>query len=177
MFIRENTAELLALTVYVVHTAENGKIEAENALATRLDLVICDITMSVLDGYGVLHIFNQNPQLAGVPLIFHTAKTERTDLRRGVELRAYDYLTKPFSENELLSAINGRLARFRHLKPYYDLKAGALDELLDDARAVGKQPVSQPTAAPTQCAASRTFTSKETSPRGCILCRLIALKP
>ena len=73
-----------------------------------------------------------------MPLIFHTAKTERTDLRRGVELRAYDYLTKPFSENELLSAINGRLARFRHLKPYYDLKAGALDELLDDARAVGK---------------------------------------
>ena len=136
-FIRESTAELLTLTGYAVHTAENGKIGVETALATRPDLVICDITMPVLDGYGVLHIFNQNPQLAGVPFIFLTAKTERTDQRRGMELGADDYLTKPFSENELLSAINSRLARFRHLKPDYDLKAGGLDEFLDDARAVG----------------------------------------
>ena len=68
-FIRESTAELLTLTGYAVHTAENGKIGVETALATRPDLVICDITMPVLDGYGVLHIFNQNPQLAGVPFI------------------------------------------------------------------------------------------------------------
>ena len=136
-FIRENTDELLALTGYAVHTAENGKIGVETALATRPDLVICDIRMPVLDGYGVLHIFNQHPQLAGVPFIFLTAKTERTDQRRGMELGADDYLTKPFSENELLNAISGRLARFRHLKPDYDLKAGGLDEFLDDARAVG----------------------------------------
>lgn len=136
-YIRENTAELLTLTGYAVHTAENGKIGVESALAIRPDLVICDIMMPVLDGYGVLHIFNQNPQLAGVPFIFLTAKTERTDQRRGMELGADDYLVKPFSENELLSAISGRLARFRHLKPDYDLKAGGLDEFLDDARAVG----------------------------------------
>jgi CRP/FNR family cyclic AMP-dependent transcriptional regulator len=136
-FIRENTAELLALTGYTVRTAENGKIGVENALATRPDLVICDIMMPVLDGFGVLHIFNQNPQLAGVPFIFLTAKTERTDQRRGMELGADDYLTKPFSENELLSAVSGRLDRFRHLKPDYDLQAGGLGEFLDDARAVG----------------------------------------
>jgi CRP/FNR family cyclic AMP-dependent transcriptional regulator len=91
----------------------------------------------VLDGYGVLQIFNQNPQLAGVPFIFLTAKTERTDQRRGMELGADDYLTKPFSETELLSAISGRLQRFQHLKPDYDLRTGGLDEFLDDARAVG----------------------------------------
>ncbi|TPG58428.1 response regulator [Hymenobacter nivis] len=138
VFIRENTAELLGLTGYTVRTAENGKLGVESALAARPDLVICDIMMPVLDGYGVLHIFNQNPQLAGVPFIFLTAKTERTDQRRGMELGADDYLTKPFSENELLSAISGRLTRFQHLKPDYDLQAGGLNEFLDDARAVGQ---------------------------------------
>jgi CRP-like cAMP-binding protein len=96
--IRENTAEILELAGYRVLTAENGKVGIEKALAGRPDLVICDIMMPVLDGYGVLHIFNQNPQLAGVPFIFLTAKTERADLRRGMELGADDYLTKPFDE-------------------------------------------------------------------------------
>ncbi len=136
-FIRENTAELLTLTGYTVHTAENGKLGVEHALATRPDLVICDIMMPVLDGFGVLHIFNQNPQLAGVPFIFLTAKTERADQRRGMELGADDYLTKPFSETELLSAVSGRLDRFQHLQPDYDLQAGGLHAFLDDARAVG----------------------------------------
>ncbi|MBG8556261.1 response regulator [Hymenobacter guriensis] len=136
--IRENTAELLELAGYTVLTAENGKIGVEQALATRPDLVVCDIMMPVLDGYGVLQIFTQNPQLSGVPFIFLTAKTERTDLRRGMELGADDYLTKPFDEAELLSAITGRLNRFRHLKAEYDLQApNGLSEFLDDARAVG----------------------------------------
>jgi CRP-like cAMP-binding protein len=95
--------------------------------------------MPVLDGYGVLQIFNSNAQLAGVPFIFLTAKTERLDLRHGMEMGADDYLTKPFDQAELLSAIAGRLARFQHLKPDYDLQAeGGLCEFLDDAQAVGK---------------------------------------
>ena len=132
--IRENTAELLELAGYAVQVAENGKAGVELALATRPDLVICDIMMPVLDGYGVLQIFNQNPQLAGVPFIFLTAKTERADLRRGMELGADDYLTKPFDSSELLSAVAGRLGRFQHLRPDYDLAAGALPEFLADAR-------------------------------------------
>jgi CRP-like cAMP-binding protein len=115
--IRENTAELLELTGYRVLMAENGKVGVEKALAERPDLVICDIMMPVLDGYGVLHIFNQNAQLAGVPFIFLTAKTERADLRRGMELGADDNLTKPVDESELLTAVAGRLARFQHLRP------------------------------------------------------------
>ena len=121
--IRENTAEILELAGYAVLTAHNGKLGVELALASPPDLVVCDIMMPVLDGYGVLHIFNQNPQLAGVPFIFLTAKTERTDQRRGMELGADDYLTKPFDETELLSAIAGRLARFQQLRPDYDLRA------------------------------------------------------
>ncbi|KUG07287.1 response regulator [Solirubrum puertoriconensis] len=136
--IRENTAEILELAGYNVLTAENGKVGVEKALASRPDLVICDIMMPVLDGYGVLNIFNQNPQLAGIPFIFLTAKTERSDMRKGMELGADDYLTKPFDEAELLSAVTGRLNRFKHLKPEYDLQSeSGLNEFLDDARAVG----------------------------------------
>lgn len=135
--IRENTAEILELTGYTVYTAENGKIGVEKALSAKPDLVICDIMMPILDGYGVLHIFNKNPQLAGVPFIFLTAKTERNDFRKGMELGADDYLTKPFDESELLSAIEGRLNRFSHLRPDYDLAHDGLNQFLDDAQRVG----------------------------------------
>ena len=110
--IRNNTAEILELTGYTVHTAENGRIGVEKALTSKPDLVICDIMMPVLDGYGVLHIFNKNPHLLGIPFIFLSAKIDRTDQRKGMELGADDYLTKPFDEVELLSAIEGRLTRF-----------------------------------------------------------------
>ena len=137
--IRENTAEILELAGYAVLTAENGKVGVEKALVTKPDLVVCDIMMPVLDGYGVLHIFTQNPHLAGVPFIFLTAKTERTDQRRGMELGADDYLTKPFEETELLSAISSRLSRFRQLQADYDLRAPeGLDNFLDDAAAAGQ---------------------------------------
>ena len=63
-FIRENTAELLELAGFAVLTAENGKVGVQQALARKPDLVVCDIMMPVLDGYGVLQIFNQNAQLA-----------------------------------------------------------------------------------------------------------------
>ena len=142
--IRENTAEILTLTGYVVHTAENGKIGVECALAHRPDLVICDIMMPVLDGYGVLHIFNTNPVLAGVPFIFLSAKIERSDFRKGMDLGADDYLTKPFDESELLSAIEGRLKRTKPAEPVapkpvvpprsaYDLQQDGLGQFLDDA--------------------------------------------
>ena len=81
----------------------------------RPDLVICDIMMPVLDGYGVLHVFNKNPRLSGIPFIFLSAKIERGDFRKGMDLGADDYLTKPFEESELLSAIEGRLSRFGHI--------------------------------------------------------------
>lgn len=135
--IRENTAEILELTGYTVHTAENGKVGVEKALENKPDLVICDIMMPVLDGYGVLHIFNKNPQLTGVPFIFLTAKTERTDFRKGMELGADDYLTKPFEESELLTAIESRLNRFLNLKPEYNLQQDGLDKFLTDAQKAG----------------------------------------
>ena len=137
-FIRKSAAELLELAGYAVLLAENGRSGVELALATRPDLVLCDIMMPVLDGYGVLAVFNENPLLAGVPFIFLTAKTEHIDQRRGMELGADDYLTKPFDEAGLLRTVAGRLHRFQCLQPDYDLRAaGALGDFLDDARAAG----------------------------------------
>jgi DNA-binding response OmpR family regulator len=93
-----------------------------------------------LNTCSVLQVFNQHPQLAGIPFIFLTAKTERADLRRGMVLGADDYLTKPFDSTEILSAVAGRLSRFQHLWPDYDLAHGGLPAFLADARRVGNLP-------------------------------------
>lgn len=114
--IRENAAEILELANYKVVTAENGKLGIETALAELPDLIVCDIMMPVLDGYGVLHTLHKNDSLKNIPFIFLTAKTERSDLRRGMEMGADDYITKPFSGTELLNAIEGRLKKAELLK-------------------------------------------------------------
>jgi CRP-like cAMP-binding protein len=111
--IRENTAEILQMANYKVLTAENGKIGVELALQQRPDVVICDIMMPGMDGYGVLHVFSKNPELESVPFIFLSAKTERADIRKGMEGGADDFITKPFLESELLNAIEGRLRKAR----------------------------------------------------------------
>lgn len=107
--IRENIGEILELAGYEVTAAANGKEGYEKALAARPDLILCDIMMPVLDGYGLLHLINKNENLSDVPFIFLTAKTERSDLRKGMEMGADDYIMKPFSDVELLSAIESRL--------------------------------------------------------------------
>ena len=98
--IRENTAEILELANYKVTTAENGKIGVQSALQQKPDLIVCDVMMPELDGYGVLHLVNKNPDLIGIPFIFLTAKAERTDFRKGMEMGADDYITKPFDDLE-----------------------------------------------------------------------------
>ena len=113
--VRENTAELLELSNYDVATAENGKIGVEIAKKILPDIIVCDIMMPELDGYEVLEALNKNSETASIPFIFLTAKTEKTDMRKGMNLGADDYLTKPFSENELLEAIESRLKKFTFL--------------------------------------------------------------
>ena len=114
--IRENTAEILELANYKVTTAENGKVGFQKALEIFPDIIICDIMMPVLDGYGLLHLIQKNEQLKNIPFIFLTAKSERMDFRKGMELGADDYLTKPFTELELMNAIETRLKKSETLK-------------------------------------------------------------
>src|SRR5579885_2769730 len=103
--IRENTAEILELSNYKVFTASNGKIGLELAFEHRPDIIVCDIMMPVLDGYGVLMSLQKNSDTQNIPFIFLSAKAERNDIRHGMQLGADDYITKPFEGSELLSAI------------------------------------------------------------------------
>jgi CRP/FNR family transcriptional regulator, cyclic AMP receptor protein len=114
--IRNNTAEILELSNYKVIVAENGKTGVEKAIEHKPDLIICDIMMPVLDGYGVLHAIHKNEAIKNTPFIFLTAKTERSDFRKGMELGADDYITKPFNGTELLNAVDSRLKKLDLLK-------------------------------------------------------------
>jgi CRP-like cAMP-binding protein len=134
--VRENTAEILSLANYEVHTAENGKVGVEMATREKPDLIICDIMMPELDGYGVLHILSKKPETASIPFIFLTAKTEKTDIRKGMTLGADDYLTKPFDDTDLLNAIEARLNKISLLKKQYAANASGLDEFIEDAQRV-----------------------------------------
>lgn len=114
--LRENTAELLELSDYEVLTAANGKIGLDRAKETKPDIIICDIMMPVLDGYGVLEGLSKHHDTKFIPFIFLSAKTERQDVRKGMDLGADDYITKPFSEDEIISAIESRIAKAAILK-------------------------------------------------------------
>lgn len=114
--IRNNTAEILELSNYKVIVAENGKVGIEKALEHTPDLIICDIMMPVLDGYGVLHAVHRNDSIKNTPFIFLTARTERIDFRRGMESGADDYITKPFDGTELLNAVDSRLKKLELFK-------------------------------------------------------------
>lgn len=130
--IRENTAEILELAGYKVHTAENGKLGVEMALQNKPDLIICDIMMPVLDGYGVLHLLNKNDSLQHVPFIFLSAKSERSDLRKGMEMGADDYITKPFAELELLTAVERRLKKTELMRKDYETTAEGMKQMLNE---------------------------------------------
>lgn len=139
--IRENTAEILSLAGYNVFTAENGKRGVEIALKEMPDLIVCDIMMPELDGYGVLHLVKKNAGTEHIPFIFLTAKTERTDLRKGMEMGADDYITKPFDDLELLRAIEMRLKKIDVIRGHHpnDEKGGS--ELIKDLNVSGLLPL------------------------------------
>ncbi|SDE34646.1 cAMP-binding domain of CRP or a regulatory subunit of cAMP-dependent protein kinases [Pricia antarctica] len=109
--LRENTEELLALSGYSVVTAPNGKIGIATAKGEMPDLVVCDIMMPEIDGYGVLQNLSSDEKTKHIPFIFLSAKTEHKEIRKGMDLGADDYLTKPFEEEDLMSAVESRLAK------------------------------------------------------------------
>ncbi|MBO0353419.1 response regulator [Muricauda ruestringensis] len=113
--LRENVAELLELSGFNVCSASNGRIAVDMAKKELPDLVLCDIMMPELDGYGVLEELSSDKSTRHIPFIFVSAKTEKQDVRRGMNLGADDYLTKPFEEEELLSAIECRLEKAKQM--------------------------------------------------------------
>jgi DNA-binding response OmpR family regulator len=135
--VRENTAEIIELASYKVITAENGKTGVEMALKEHPDLIVCDIMMPVLDGYGVYHLLSKHKETAVIPFIFLTAKSEKADFRKGMEMGADDYIMKPFDGIELLRAIEIRLKKNELLKEEY-AGADALNNFLKDVEQTGK---------------------------------------
>lgn len=109
--IRNNLLKLLSAEGFQSIGAENGNHGLQLAQSEQPDLIICDILMPALDGYGVLKALQQNPKTASIPFIFLTAKADRSEWRQGMNLGADDYLTKPFTRSELLAAITSRLQK------------------------------------------------------------------
>jgi CheY-like chemotaxis protein/CRP-like cAMP-binding protein len=135
--IRENTAEILELAGYRALTAENGKRGVELAIKERPSVIVCDIMMPELDGYGVLHLLRKNVETQNTPFIFLTAKTERGDFRKGMEMGADDYITKPFEDIELLNAVEIRLKKSEILEQKYVPSPQGLTQFLKDIKSTG----------------------------------------
>lgn len=132
--VRENMAEILELAGYRVVQASDGRRGIELARSEHPDLIVCDIMMPEIDGYGVLHVVGRDPKTMDVPFIFLTARTEAADVRKGMELGADDYIAKPFDESTLLAAIESRLLRRDRLRRAFGAGVGSFDQLLDKAR-------------------------------------------
>ncbi len=134
--VRDNTAEILRLAQYQVVTAVNGKEGVEMAQQEKPDIIICDIMMPVLDGHGVLHMLSKNEETSSIPFIFLTAKAERSDFRKGMEMGADDYLTKPFDDVELLNAIESRLKKNDILKREFTRNINGLNEFMQEVKGI-----------------------------------------
>jgi CheY-like chemotaxis protein len=135
--IRENTAEILELAGYKTFTAENGKRGVELAVKEKPSVIVCDIMMPELDGYGVLHLLRKNAETQNIPFIFLTAKTERGDFRKGMEMGADDYITKPFDDIELLNAVEIRFKKMQILEQNYIPGPQGLTKFLKDVKGTG----------------------------------------
>jgi CRP-like cAMP-binding protein/ActR/RegA family two-component response regulator len=128
--IRENVIEILELAGYTVASANNGKEGVEQAFKDTPDIILCDIMMPEMDGYGVLYLLSKRPETIAVPFIFLTAKAEHFDRRKGMEMGADDYLTKPFDDMELLAAIESRLKKKEGQQAFYSKSLDRLDSLV-----------------------------------------------
>lgn len=132
--IRESTSEILQLANYEVFQAVNGKKGIELAIKHIPDVILCDIMMPELDGYGVLHLLGKREDTELIPFIFITAKTERMEIRKGIEMGADDYLTKPFDDIELLGAIESRLKKKERQKKIYSANLNKMTNLLEGSQ-------------------------------------------
>jgi diguanylate cyclase len=132
--LRENLQWMLEMEGYTVSVAGDGLDAFERACQSPPDLVLTDVMMPVLDGYGLIKSLRQNSATAMIPIIMLTAKADRNDVRTAMNLGADDYLTKPYRRDELLEAIRARLERSASLEQgAIDLQNRAREARLHDA--------------------------------------------
>ncbi len=128
--ILEALEDILSLEDYEVHTAKNGRIGVEQAMKHIPDLIISDIMMPELDGYGVLKALRQNPVTFAIPFLFLTAKAEKSTQRFGMEIGADDYITKPFENEEIIRAVRSRLDKFSTIEKHFNKKLRELQSYI-----------------------------------------------
>jgi len=116
----EGIRELLELTEYRVLIAANGREALEVLEKQHPDLIVSDIMMPEMDGYEFHAKVSEQPELSAIPFIFLTARGEKADIRRGKELGADDYITKPFDDEDLLVAVRAKLNRWENLRQQRD---------------------------------------------------------
>ncbi len=131
--LRENTSEFLRQEGFEVHSAENGEVGIKKAIDIIPDLIICDIAMPKKDGYEVYHELQFNESTSLTPFIFLTAKTEKHEVRAGMQMGVDDYITKPFEYEELLTSITIRLTKFEQIK------AKNLEKAEEDKKVIEQQ--------------------------------------
>ncbi len=118
-FLRENIMTMLKFEGFKTLDAPDGQTGVERARASIPDLIICDIMMPGMDGYEVLQALRDDPATATIPIIFLTARASRSHVRLGMSLGADDYVSKPFSHEELIAAVRTRLERQQALEREY----------------------------------------------------------
>ena len=121
--VRENILDLLEAEGFDTIPAANGRIGLQLAISELPDLVLCDLMLPEIDGYGVLTALREEPFTATIPFIFLTARSTRADFRQGMDLGADDYLTKPFTRAELLSAVTSRLSKQANLTKHLGINS------------------------------------------------------
>lgn len=136
--ILDNTSEILELAGYSVLKATNGKEGLDLARKNKPSIILCDIMMPELDGYGVLRAVSNIPELKGIPFVFVTAKSEKADFRYGMGLGADDYLTKPFNGEELLTLVETRIKKAKLLRESLMADLRDLERFLTDEEGAKK---------------------------------------
>ncbi len=133
--IRENLIDILKLSGYDALPAKSGKSGIQLIEHSNPDLIICDTSLPELDGYGVLHILNNKPTLSHIPFVFLNAKASDTDFRKGMNLGASDYITKPFDVDELLNIVEIRLNKAHIIKENYYNNIKGISSFFVEAKA------------------------------------------
>ncbi len=126
--LRNSVQEMLFYENFQTATAENGQRGVEVAEEVKPDIILCDILMPDMNGFQVLEKLNSKKSFSGIPFIFLTALNERADFRHGMELGADDYLTKPFSRDELLNAISSRIRKVSEQEAYLEMRIAEIEK-------------------------------------------------
>jgi CRP-like cAMP-binding protein len=134
--VRENVSEILALSNFEVIAAPNGRDGIDLAQKELPDLIVCDISMPLLDGFGVLNHLGLQNETSRIPFIFLTARTDRDSFRKGMELGANDFITKPFEDSELLRAIETRLKKLDFVNTQFQRTPEGFNQFISDAKAL-----------------------------------------